>query len=145
SPRRRFYAHPVQFDPLFKDADACVSYAPAATVAHSLLHGVPQLLQPTYLEAHLTARRVEALGAGVVLHGLQTSMTVAATLNQPLTSPQFKTRAREFAARDSHHDAASAADHVVAQIEAAARGVSVRAPPESSQTRALAHTGSTAS
>jgi len=113
----RFTEHPLQLERLFADADACLSYSPAATVANSLRHAVPQILAPTHIEAYLTARRVEALGAGIVFRGPQTPASAAALLDQFFRNERFKARAAQFADRYRHHNPSTAADDVVRRIE----------------------------
>jgi UDP:flavonoid glycosyltransferase YjiC (YdhE family) len=118
---RIFARRPVQHEHLFAAADACLSYAPAGTVTHSLLSGVPQVLAPLHIESRLTARRVEALGAGVVLYGSQTPGSVASVVHRLTTDNKYRARARAFADRYQDHDPEQAADKIVGCIEEVAR------------------------
>ena len=118
---RIFAPRPVQHERLFAAADACLSYAPAGTVTHSLLSGVPQVLAPLHIETRLTAQRVEALGAGVVLYGSQTPSSVAFVVNRLSTDSHYRARARAFADRYQDHDPEQAADKIVGCIEDVAR------------------------
>lgn len=42
--------------------------------------GVPQLISPSHVEAHMAAQRIEAIGGGAVLRGKQTSKSVESAL-----------------------------------------------------------------
>lgn len=116
-----FASEPVQVGPLFAKADACLSYSPNGTVTAALLHGVPQLLAPSHVEAQLTANRVEGLGAGMVLRGTQTAYIVASMLDRIMRTDSFKTRARAFAQRYRDFNPTHAVDQVVSRIEEVAR------------------------
>lgn len=111
---------PVDLSILGRGASLCVSYAPAATVTSALLHGVPQLMAPSHVEAQLTAHRVEVLGAGVTLRGAVTERVVADALNH-LSHASFKMRATEFAHRYRDFDTGRAADTIVNDLESILR------------------------
>ncbi len=66
-PNLRFTAKPVDLKPLAASADLCVSYGAEGTVATFLLAGVPQLLSPRHVEAHLAARRALATSCGFMV------------------------------------------------------------------------------
>jgi UDP:flavonoid glycosyltransferase YjiC (YdhE family) len=110
-------SRPVHLRSLLTQANLCVSYSPAGTVASSLLHGVPQLLAPQHLEAQLTAHRVECMGAGITLRGPQTEQSVGASLRRLLQRLEFKGRAQSFALRYRGFDPAVAASRIVNEIE----------------------------
>ncbi|MGH3429006.1 MAG: glycosyltransferase, partial [Mycobacteriales bacterium] len=80
-PHIRFSSQPLNLSSL-SSAHACLSYAAEGTVASFLLKGVPQLLIPHYIEGQLTARRVEELGAGIVLRGAQTAAGISSMLGR---------------------------------------------------------------
>jgi len=94
-----------------------VSYAPAGSVAQSLLEGVPQLMVPAHVEAQMTAVRVASLGAGLTLRGEVTEREIATALRHVLDERRFKVRALEFASRHRAFDRAAACDQIVAEIE----------------------------
>jgi UDP:flavonoid glycosyltransferase YjiC (YdhE family) len=60
----RFCDRPVQLDTLL-DADLCVTYGAEGTMMTFLAAGVPQVLVPWHVEAHMAARRVSANGFGI--------------------------------------------------------------------------------
>ena len=109
-------SRPVDLSTLLQGASLCVSYAPAGTVASTLLQGIPQLLAPAHVEAQLTAHRVECMGAGLTLQGNPTEQRVVAMLQTLLSNPLFKTRAAMFAARYKSFDPGRAADDIVEDI-----------------------------
>lgn len=108
---------PVDLSLLGRGGSLCVSYAPAATVTSALLHGVPQLMAPSHVEAQLTAHRVELLGAGVTLRGGQTEERITNILASLLGNSSFEARAAAFAQRYREFDPGRAADHIVDDLE----------------------------
>jgi UDP:flavonoid glycosyltransferase YjiC (YdhE family) len=97
--RMQFVTRPVDLGHLVTNADLCVSYGAEGTIMTFLLAGVPQLISPSHVEAHLLARRVEALGDGVVLRGSQTPGTVAEALTKLTSDHDLVNSARRFSAR----------------------------------------------
>jgi hypothetical protein len=63
----RTFERPIAMSNLVPRADAVVSYGGAGLVAEALLAGVPLFLFPQTTEQKITAERVRALGAGVVI------------------------------------------------------------------------------
>ena len=109
---------PVRIDLLCGGMDLCVSYAPAGTVATTLLHGIPQLCAPPHREASLTALRVETLGAGLVLRGQQTPSGVEMTIENILETGTCAARAKEFAGQHRGPNRTVAVEGIVAGVEA---------------------------
>jgi UDP:flavonoid glycosyltransferase YjiC (YdhE family) len=62
----QFSSGPVHLESLF-DADLCVTYGAEGTMLRFLLAGVPQLISPWHVEAHMSARQIEAHGLGIAL------------------------------------------------------------------------------
>ena len=108
---------PADLSLLGKGGSLCVSYAPAATVTSALLHGVPQLMAPSHIEAQLTAHRVESMGAGLTLRGDLTQERVTNILANLLGNSSFKSQAVTFAERHSGFDPSRAADEIVEDLE----------------------------
>lgn len=117
-PSMRFVSSPVDLKPLLETADACVSYGAEGTVASFLLAGVPQLLSPKTAEAQMAARRIEEMGAGLVLHGAQTAQGVAMMLERVVGDGRCKAQARVFAESHRDFDPKRAADEVVDLLRA---------------------------
>jgi hypothetical protein len=57
---------PLDLDSLV-DADLCISYGAEGTILKFISDGVPQLIAPWHVEAHMAARRIEAAGFGKAL------------------------------------------------------------------------------
>ena len=108
---------PADLSLLGKGGSLCVSYAPAATVTSALLHGVPQLMAPSHVEAQLTAHRVESMGAGLTLRGDLTQERVTNILANLLGNSSFKSQAVTFAERHSGFDPSRAADEIVEDLQ----------------------------
>ena len=108
---------PVDLSILGRDGSLCVSYAPAATVTSALLHGVPQLMAPSHVEAQLTAHRVESMGAGLTLRGSLTEGQITHALEKLLGNAAFKTQAAKLAERYRDFDPGRAADDIVEDLE----------------------------
>ncbi len=126
---------PVRMDPLCDSMDVCVSYAPAGTVATTLLHGIPQLCAPLHREASLTALRVEAMGAGLVLRGQQTPAAAETTIRNILESGTCTKQAKTFAERHRDSDKAAAVEAIADGMEAIAAASSRSDLPPIGRTR----------
>lgn len=116
-PGFQFIPRPVSFPALLPQANVFVSYAPAGSVAQSLLAGIPQLMAPAHVEAQMTAVRVASLGAGLTLRGEETEREIATALRRVLDERRLKVRALEFASRHRAFDRAAACDRIVTAIE----------------------------
>ncbi|HWF98533.1 MAG TPA: nucleotide disphospho-sugar-binding domain-containing protein [Steroidobacteraceae bacterium] len=116
-PGFQFIPRAVNFRALLPQASTFISYAPAGSVAQSLLQGVPQLMSPTHVEAQMTAVRVASLGAGLTLRGEETESQITTLLRRILDEPRFKIRALEFASRHRTFDGLAACDRIVTEIE----------------------------
>jgi UDP:flavonoid glycosyltransferase YjiC (YdhE family) len=116
-PGFQFIPRPVSFQALLPQASTLVSYAPAGSVAQSLVKGVPQLMTPAHVEAQMTAVRVANLGAGLILRGEETEQQIAAALRRVLDDSRFKVRALEFASRYRGFDPLDAFERIVTEIE----------------------------
>jgi UDP:flavonoid glycosyltransferase YjiC (YdhE family) len=121
TPRCVFSPEPVQFAPLFRDADVCLSYAPSGTVTASLLYGVPQLMLPVHLESQLTAQRVASQGLGRILPTPKSANQVTQHLQEFLDARDIRLRSRGFSERHRHCSPAAAAEVIVEAIEGLCR------------------------
>jgi len=119
---------PVNLPALLPQASLFVSYGPAASVAESLLCGVPQLLVPAHVEAQMTAARVLSIGAGVALHGAASESEISAALQRVLRDPAYRANALEFSSRYRGFDPAAAIDRIVDEVERLAAREPVKAP-----------------
>lgn len=113
----RFSSRPVDLNHLAVDADACVSYGAEGTVATFLLAGVPQLISPWHVEAHMAARRIESMGAGLVLCGEQTVDTIIDRLRRILFEIGRKHFSQNVGPISREFDSVKTADEVTNLIE----------------------------
>jgi UDP:flavonoid glycosyltransferase YjiC (YdhE family) len=108
----------VDLTSLACDADVCVSYGAEGTMATFLFAGVPQLISPGHVEAHMAALRIEALGAAVALRGMQTSHSVTEALERLCTANECKQKALEVSQHRRDYRASATANKVTDLIEA---------------------------
>lgn len=91
------YAHgPVDLSITLPECDLCVCHAGEATLAQSLLAGVPVLLMPMQAEQFLIARRVAITGAGINVAALRRPVDYAALLGSMLGAPAHRRAAQDF-------------------------------------------------
>jgi UDP:flavonoid glycosyltransferase YjiC (YdhE family) len=117
SSRICFTSRPIDLKHLTSDAGVCISYGAEGTVAAFMLAGVPQLICPWHVVHHMAARRIEALGAGIVLRGAHTRESVVAELERVFADHQFKIQAQVFAERHRRFSPEGAADAATRIIE----------------------------
>ncbi|MYM22088.1 hypothetical protein GTP46_05445 [Duganella sp. FT135W] len=90
---------PVALPQALAEADLCVCHAGEATLAQSLLAGVPLLMLPSHTEQFLSARRVAMSGAGYNAALLTPESDWRAVLRALLNDASYRDAARAFAAR----------------------------------------------
>jgi len=95
----QFFTQPVDLDHLAFESSLCVSYGAEGTMAKFLLAGVPQLISPTQVEAHMAARRIESIGVGFTLHGVRTGTELASLIDVLIRDEQLHQRAKQFSRR----------------------------------------------
>ena len=122
NPRMRFSSQLIDLTPLISTASVCVSNGNEGTVAKFLLAGVPQLLAPQYVEAQMTARRVETMGAGLILRGNQTVQSVSMMLDQVVRDSHYKQHAQNFAQKYRNYDSERVVAELTDQLESIAIG-----------------------
>lgn len=84
---------------LLRTADLVICYGGTGIVTTSLLHGIPLLLLPQYVEQSLLSRRVAAIGAGVVAGRDRTPNTLGRLLNKIMRNGACQAHAHAFAAK----------------------------------------------
>lgn len=107
--------HPVTLDPLLEQADALIGYASIGTVTEALLKGVPLLMIPATVEQYLLSKRVEAIGAGIVIEGASGQERIREALAALLARNEYQSKALAFSAKYSMTSVKGSAD-LVAQI-----------------------------
>lgn len=99
SPLLRYADGPVALQQALAQADLYVSHAGEATLAQTLLAGVPVLMLPAHTEQFLCARRVAASGAGYNAAFLKTVPDWRGAVRRMLDDPAYREAAQAFAAR----------------------------------------------
>jgi hypothetical protein len=117
-PRMRIFAQPVALEPLLCEADLVVAYG-SGTIAASLLAGVPLLLLPRWAEQYLGARRVEALGAGLVVRAKGPAPSYPAVIRTLLWDPKHRTAARRLAEKYAEFSPDRSVARIVSAVEQA--------------------------
>lgn len=123
SPTLSVFDHPVALDSLLGEADAMIGYASVGTVTEALLKGVPLLMIPATVEQYLCAKRVEAIGAGMVIDDACERERIREDLATLLAEASYKASANAFAARHSatsaRQAAATAAQLIIERLDRA--------------------------
>ncbi len=91
--------HPVALGPVLETADALIGYASIGLMAEALLKGVPLLMIPATVEQYLVAKRVDMIGAGILIDGAPNKDRIHAAISSLLTEARFKDSAKAFADR----------------------------------------------
>ena len=114
-----FSAVPLDLAQTAREADAAMSYASMSTTTRFLLMGKPLLLLPGHLEQFLLARRVEEMGAGLLVNPEQPPIDLQTKLERVLFEPHFTGNAQAFA----HKYAAFPQDIVIAHLVRRIEGI----------------------
>jgi UDP:flavonoid glycosyltransferase YjiC (YdhE family) len=112
-----FSLQPVDLRRFVNEAHVCVSYGAEATVMSFLMAGVPQVFSPYHVEAHLAARRIGAMGIGIVLKGSEPPAEVAQVIESVVSQPGYRRSAAAFQARHPAHDGAKSILRVAEAVE----------------------------
>lgn len=97
TPRLAIIPRPARLDRLTTDCHLVLCQAGHGMVAGMLRAGIPLLLFPTNLEQYLTSRRVEDLGAGLMLDTSEGRPDCRSPLERLLREEAFRSAARGFA------------------------------------------------
>lgn len=117
APHLRFSREPVDLATAAAQADAALTYgSPAATIAF-LMAGKPALMLPGHLEQFLFARRVEEMGAGLLLSPEQPAQPLSQRLARVLSDPALRDNAAAFARKYANFDQSQVLIHIAGRIE----------------------------
>jgi UDP:flavonoid glycosyltransferase YjiC (YdhE family) len=97
APHLAFAPGPVDLARAGQEADAALTYASMSTTTRFLLAGKPVLLLPGHLEQFMMARRVDQMGAGLLVDPEKPADQLVQQLHRVLDDPQFAGNARAFA------------------------------------------------
>jgi UDP:flavonoid glycosyltransferase YjiC (YdhE family) len=100
-----------------READAAITYASFTTTTSFLLMGKPLLLLPGQLEQFLLARRVEEMGAGLMVNPEQPPVDLELKLRRVLLEPDFTLNAQAFARKYANFPQDTIIAHLVRRIE----------------------------
>jgi len=98
-------------------ADAAITYGSLSTTSRFLLAGKPVLLLPGQLEQFLMARRVEQMGAGLLVDPEQPANDLPQKLQKVVFDPFFADNARAFARKYAAFPQEVVIDNLVRRIE----------------------------
>lgn len=88
---------PVASGQLLLPDTVAINYGGHGTIAMALTAGIPQLLIPQTVEQLLVAKKVEALGAGIVVEREMSKNSILLALNKLITDPVYRNAAMHFA------------------------------------------------
>jgi UDP:flavonoid glycosyltransferase YjiC (YdhE family) len=103
----RFTAVPVDLDAV-NDADLCITYGAEGTMLRFLSAGVPQLISRWHVETYMSARRIEAVGAGASFADTATEDSARELIVSALYDGKMQAAAMSLAQRLSAFDAEKA-------------------------------------
>ncbi|MCX7168727.1 MAG: glycosyltransferase, partial [Proteobacteria bacterium] len=115
----RIVPDPVHLRALLDRADVLIGYGSSGVIAESLLAGVPLLMIPQTVEQYLGARRVEAMGAGIILGQKRSRADIEMDLEKLLASPSYRLAAESLAGKYRSITPEHAADRATTMILAA--------------------------
>jgi hypothetical protein len=115
-PGRIVSEQPMRLAPLLPECDLFVSQAGNVAVG-TLMSGVPQLVFPSQYEQYLTGRRLEQIGAGVMVPPDAPPAEVSAGLERALSDPRVAAAAKAYAKRYPQYSASEQQRRIVVRIE----------------------------
>jgi UDP:flavonoid glycosyltransferase YjiC (YdhE family) len=124
APHLHFSTAPLDLAQTACEADAAMTYASMSATTRFLLAGKPLLLLPAHLEQFLLARRVEEMGAGLLINPDQPAEDLALELRRILDEADFALNAQAFAKKYAAFPQETVIGNLVRRIEelAAAKG-----------------------
>ena len=117
APHLVFSATPLALAQTAREADAAVTYASMSTATSFLLKGKPLLLLPGHLEQFLLARRIEEMGAGLMVNPEQPPADLELKLRRILSTRISALNAQAFAHKYSNFPQDTVIVNLVRRIE----------------------------
>ena len=117
APHLVFSATPLDLAQTAREADAAITYANMSTVTSFLLKGKPVLLLPGHLEQFLLARRIEEMGAGLMVNPEQPPVDLELKLRRVLFEADFALNAQAFARKYANFPQDTVIAHLIRRIE----------------------------
>lgn len=122
APNLAFARGPVALQAALAEAQLCVTHCGEATLAQSMLAGVPVLMLPMQLEQFLSARRIAAAGMGVNTAMLAKPLDWRGLVRHMLSTPGYAAAAQAFATRTQGYKVEEMAAQVAVALERQAAG-----------------------
>jgi len=117
APHLVFSTRPLDLAQAAREADAAITYASMSTATSFLMKGKPLLLLPGHLEQFLLARRVEEMGAGLLVNPEQPPVDLELKLRRLLLEPDFTLNAHAFARKYANFPQDAVIAHLIRRIE----------------------------
>jgi UDP:flavonoid glycosyltransferase YjiC (YdhE family) len=117
APHLMFSGVPLNLAQAAQEADAALTYSSMSTTTRFLLMGKPSLLLPGQLEQYLFARRVEEMGAGLLINPEQPPTDLTQKLRRILVESSFTENARAFAKKYEFFNQSQVITHLANRIE----------------------------
>lgn len=114
-------SEPLDVRRVAAECDLAVLNATHGATAEFLLHGVPLLQLPIFIEQQLTARNTVDMGAGLAANR-KDSKAVDARLQQLLSTDRYRRGAERFAAKYAGFDSQKMLAEMIDVLEGAIRG-----------------------
>jgi len=113
----QFSAQPLRMADVCREADLGICHAGSGTTQALVSSGIPVLLLPEQLEQMMTAKRVSALGAGLLADFEKPAPDYKRLLTRLLEEPAFRDAARAVATRYSGDDPQSRVARIADRLE----------------------------
>ncbi len=126
APHLNFSPTPLDLEQTADEADAAVTYAGMSTATGFLLKGKPLLLLPAHVEQFLLARRIEEMGAGLLLNPELPPADIEMKLRRVVFEADFALNAQAFARKYANFPQDTVIAHLIARVEEIAAGVQSR-------------------
>ncbi len=117
APHLTFTQAPVDLARTGQEADIAITYGSLSTTTRFLLKGKPVLLLPWHLEQFLMARRVEEMGAGLLVDPEKPADDLPQKLQRVVFDPLFAGNAQAFARKYAAFPQEVVINNLVRRIE----------------------------
>lgn len=108
----RIDPRPINMRQAVEQCDLAICHGGAGTISAMLLGGKPLLMLPMHVEQALSARRVEAMGAGVVIGEEVKKPNIKAGILEIMSKQQYAESAAKFARHYSAFDSTLAVKNI---------------------------------
>lgn len=113
----KVYRSPLNLEQATQEADVAIGYAGLQTTTAFLLAGKPMLLLPGHLEQYMLAKRVQDMGAGILVHPELANPDIGKMLQELLNHAGYRASAEAFAAKYRPFQQGTVLSNLVRRIE----------------------------